>query len=294
MSKGAGCAGWLYVPEDLPADGRAPAIVMANALTSVKEVYLSNYAERFVEAGFVTLAFDYRFLGASEGEPRGQILAHEQHEDIRNALTWLGLQPEVDPERIGAWGVSLGGGHVIHLGAFDRRIKAVVATVPAVDNYGAFLQMMGPAGLGEFLRGMAQARIAAYQTGQVFSMKVVSNTDEPAMIPGPEAYEFYAGAAESIAPSWLNRVTMESIEKSVEYRPALVIDLVSPTPLLMVVAEDDHFLPANLARAAFERAGEPKRLEMLACGHTEIYNQDPWLSRSVGAAVEWFQRYLRG
>jgi hypothetical protein len=48
LSKGLRCAGWLYVPDSLAAGQRVPGIVMANAISSVKEVYLSNYAERFV------------------------------------------------------------------------------------------------------------------------------------------------------------------------------------------------------------------------------------------------------
>ena len=57
MSKGVRCAGWLYVPDNLSAGRKAPAIVMAHGFSGVKEALLPNFAERFAEAGFVTLIF---------------------------------------------------------------------------------------------------------------------------------------------------------------------------------------------------------------------------------------------
>src|SRR5229473_8269692 len=70
LSEGLNCAGWLYLPDDMKGDERRPAIVMAHGFSAVKEMYLDAFAERFVAAGFVTLVFDYRYQGASEGEPR--------------------------------------------------------------------------------------------------------------------------------------------------------------------------------------------------------------------------------
>jgi len=67
----------------------------------VKEAILPDFADRFVESGFVTLVFDYRYFGDSEGEPRSQVFPLEMVEDLRNAITWVSDQPEVDSERIG-------------------------------------------------------------------------------------------------------------------------------------------------------------------------------------------------
>ncbi|TMD56180.1 MAG: acetylxylan esterase, partial [Chloroflexi bacterium] len=108
-SEGLNCAGWLYVPDDLKSGERRPAIVMAHGFSAVKEMYLDNFAEVFVAAGFVTLVFDYRNQGASEGTARGRIIPAEQHEDYRNAITWVSLRPEVDASRIAVWGSSYSG-----------------------------------------------------------------------------------------------------------------------------------------------------------------------------------------
>ena len=291
-SQGVDCAGWLWVPDDLPEGTQAPAIVMANAFSATKEIYLSNHAERFVAAGFVVLAFDYRTFGDSAGEPRCQIFPHDQVDDLRNAISWLGAQPEVDPTRIGAWGVSLGGGHVMFLSAFDKRIKAVVAMIPAINQWENFLVAMPKDAFFGFLGMLTADRQARYTNGQVNYMQLVAPPGEMGMMPN-EAYEFYTEAQRTVAPNWENRVTMESLEKFAEYDPTGPIHLVSPTPLLMIVAEQDQIIPAALASAAYERAGEPKELLMLACQHTDVYNVEPWLSQSADAAATWFTTHLK-
>jgi uncharacterized protein len=105
-------AGWLYVPKGNVE--KRPAIVMANGHSLPKEGYMDVFPEPLAAAGFVVLVFDYRFLGASEGEPRQQIFPQAQIEDYRNAITWLSAQKEVDASRIGLWGISYSGGHVLH------------------------------------------------------------------------------------------------------------------------------------------------------------------------------------
>jgi dipeptidyl aminopeptidase/acylaminoacyl peptidase len=128
-SDGVTCRGWLYLPDERR---RVPSVVMAHGLSGVKEMDLPPFAERFAAAGLATLLFDYRTFGASDGEPRGQLFPHHQVEDCRNAISFLQDHPRVDAERIGAWGTSFSGGHVLHLGAYDRRVKnARFGYVPA-------------------------------------------------------------------------------------------------------------------------------------------------------------------
>jgi len=266
---------------------------MANAFSAVKEIYLSTYAEQFCAAGFVTLAFDYRTFGESDGEPRCQVFPQNQVDDVRNAVSWIREQPEVDPARIGAWGVSLGGGHVMHLSAFDERIKATVAVIPAINQWENLLTAMPRDALMAFLRMLTDDRQARYGSGVINYMPLVAPPGEQGMMP-EEAYHFYTEAQRTIAPNWQNRVTMESLERFVEYNPTGPIDLISPTPLMMVIAEQDAIIPATMARAAFERALEPKELVALPCKHTDVYNVEPWVTQSVEAATRWFTTHLAG
>src|SRR5580700_4322716 len=120
-------AAWLFLPEGAGSKAPAPAVAMAHGVGAVKEMYLEAFARRFAESGIATLVFDYRGFGASGGEPRQRVSPRDQMEDYRNALTWLSLQPEIDADRLGVWGTSFSGAHVIQVAAQDSRVKAVVS-----------------------------------------------------------------------------------------------------------------------------------------------------------------------
>lgn len=94
------------------------------------------------------------------------------------------------------------------------------------------------------------------------------------------------------APTWLNGVTIESLEKIQEFDPTRFIHLIAPTPLLIIGAEQDALIPARLVIEAYERVRAPKELVMLPCRHFDVYNTEPWFSKAAGAAVGWFEKYL--
>jgi uncharacterized protein len=92
--------------------------------------------------------------------------------------------------------------------------------------------------------------------------------------------------------NWINQVTFESVEKMLEYNPADGIELISPTPLLIVAAEKDSLIPIDKIREAFGRAKEPKKLVVIPCGHFDVYYDEPWHEQAVTAAVQWFMEHL--
>jgi len=103
--------GWLYRPRGRAA--AAPAVVMAHGYNCIKELYLDRYAAAVADAGHVVLAYDHRNFGDSDGEPRQELDPWMQVRDYRNAVTFVQTLDGVDPERIGIWGTSYAGGHVL-------------------------------------------------------------------------------------------------------------------------------------------------------------------------------------
>ncbi len=291
LSQGLTCKGWLYVPNNLGSGERRAAVVMAHGFSAVKEMYLANFAEKFADAGLVVLVFDYRYFGDSEGEPRGRLIPAEQIEDYQNGITWVSLQPEVDASRIGVWGSSYSGAHVLHLAAFDKRIKAAVAQVPLVNGWENAQRLMRPDVFAQFVESLAHDRVQRYKEGGVNHAAVVAPEGEPSVLPTPESYEWFTRVGETVAPNWRNKVTLESLEKFLEYNPAANIHRISPTPLLMLVASNDTLTPTDLAVAAYEQAREPKSLVIMQGRHFDAYTE-PGLSQSAPPAVEWFKRYL--
>jgi fermentation-respiration switch protein FrsA (DUF1100 family) len=289
VSKRLLCRGWLYVPDGLIKEQRAPAIVMAHGFTAVKEMSLAGFAERFADAGFVTLVFDYRYFGESEGEPRSQVFPLEMVEDYRNGVTWLSDQPRVDPQRIGVWGTSLSGGLVLSVGTFDKRVKAVVAQVPLAMNPESRRALDHEAWdrAGELL---IQDRMERYRSGTVKYMKVVSPEGGSCALPGQEPYDEFMMLAKT-APSWRNEVSLESLEKMREFDPVSLIHMMAPTALLLIPGERDSLIPLEAVRATYERAREPKAISVLPVRHFEVY-REPWLSKAADLAVDWFQKHL--
>src|SRR5512136_2090419 len=140
-AEGTPLRGWLFLPE--ACAGRVPGIVMAHGFTAVKEMYLDRYAEAFAAAGLGVVVFDHRNFGASDGEPRGEIDPWAQVRDYRHAISFARTLPELDPDRLGIWGTSYSGGHVLVVGALDRRVQAVVAQVPLIDAWESLGRMLG-------------------------------------------------------------------------------------------------------------------------------------------------------
>src|SRR5207253_3543078 len=132
-AEGVTLRGWLYLPNS--GGPPFPTVVLAHGYSAVKEMYLDSFAEVFAQGGLAALVFDNRGFGASDGEPRQEIDPWAQVRDYRHAITYARTLQEVDPGRIGVWGSSYSGGHVLVIAAIDRRVKAVVSQVPLISGH---------------------------------------------------------------------------------------------------------------------------------------------------------------
>jgi fermentation-respiration switch protein FrsA (DUF1100 family) len=264
---------------------------MAHGFSAVKEMYLTRFAEHFMGAGFAVVLFDYRCMGASDGEPRGQIFPWDQIEDYRNAITFARQQTEVDGERIGIWGTSYSGAHVLVVGALDRRVKCVVSQVPLVDGWANLHRIVVDEDVAGFVAALQQDREARFSSGAVNYVPVVAQ-DRNCALPTVDSYKWFTETHQAMAPSWENRVTLESIEQFMAYTPGVYLPRISPTPLLLAVAEHDILTPTDLAVAAYGQAREPKKLAIIPGGHFDAYTVG--FDHSAGVATAWFEQYLQG
>ena len=278
--------GWLFVPD---GSGPHPAITMAHGYAGVKEQGIEPFARAFADAGFVVLLHDHRNFGASDGEPRQDVDPWRQIADWRRAISFLESRPEVDPQRIGLWGTSYAGGHAIVLGATDRRLRCVVAQVPTISGYEQGLRRIPPDAVAALEEAFAEdERAQARGDAPRYQAIVSADPALPASYRAPDAIDFYLQAIP--AGIWENTITVRSTRAARMYEPGAWIGRISPTPLLLVVALDDTITVTDLALAAYERALEPKRLELVPGGHF-----DPYISRfthSSRAALEWFGAHL--
>jgi uncharacterized protein len=281
--------GWLYVPDAGTAPH--PTVVMAHGFSAVKEMDLDRFAEAFAQAGLASVVFDHRNLGASDGRPRQEIDPWQQVSDYRAAITYAITRREVDADRIGIWGTSYSGGHVLVVGAIDRRVKCVVSQVPLVSGH-ANIRALVRAELLPGLRQQFEADRLARFGGAAPAMIPVVDADPlaPAALPTADSWAWFAQTRERRAAAWRNEVTLRSVEMFSEYEPGAYLPWISPTPLLMCVAREDVLTPSELAIEAYERAREPKRLVLLPGGHFDAYGDG--FDIAGAAASDWFSQHL--
>jgi uncharacterized protein len=125
------CAAWHY-----PGTNGA-CVVMAGGTAVTKEPGTDRFATRFQEAGFTVLAFDFRRLGESGGQPRQIVRVGEQLADWQAAIAFARTLPGVDPGRLAIWGFSLSGGHVFRVASRRSDLAAAIAQAPLADGQAA-------------------------------------------------------------------------------------------------------------------------------------------------------------
>ena len=288
-AEGVTLRGWHYVPDG--AGGPVPTIVMAHGFSAVKEMYLDRFAEAFAAAGLGAIVFDHRNFGASDGEPRQEIDPWEQLRDYRHAITFATTLAEVDGERIGVWGSSYSGGHVLVVGAIDRRVKCVACQVPLISGHRNARRIVRSDFIAAVGAMFDEDRANRYNGGAPAMIPVVDEDPlAPSALPTPDSYQWFTETGRTRAPSWRNEVTLRSVEMFWEYEPGAYIQWVSPTPLLIVVAARDHLTVSDLAIEAYERALQPKRLVVLPGAHFDAYTDA--FDDAAGAATDWFVEHL--
>jgi len=286
-SDGTRLSGVLLYPKDRKEGEKLPAIVLCNGWGGTKAFLMrSGIAPRFAAAGYVVINYDYRGWGDSDSrlvvrdelpEPdedsyvtvRAQAIRElvdpmDQQEDIDVAISYVWGEPMVDRDRIGIWGTSFGGGHVIYRAAHDPRIKCVVAQVGSMpDDW----TKRNPAGLQRIYEGKsARAR------GMVDP--VPQGGGSPGSLQG--------------TPYW-ERITL--------FNPGQYADQVK-VPTLLIDAENEHYfrIEENSGRVheILKKNGIPTEYHVLkGKAHYDVYSGE-CLDHVMKLEIPWFDRYLKG
>lgn len=282
--------GWFYLPEG--KRGPFPTVILAHGFTGTKEMTLDLYAEAFAKGGLAALVYDNRCLGDSDGEPRHDIDPVAQRRDYRYAITYAQSLPEVDPNRIGIWGTSYTGGTVLAVAAIDRRVKAVVSQVPFINGHKNILEFLRLAELPAFIKMLDEDRARRMKGEPSQYIPVTSgDPDQPAAFPGLRTHNFFHKFATQVKGiKWENKVTLRSIEYLLEYDVTCYLDRITPTPMMMIVSNDDTSTPTDIAMEAYHLAREPKELVILKADHYSSYLEEFDLASS--SARDFYLKHL--
>jgi pimeloyl-ACP methyl ester carboxylesterase len=259
------CAAWLYLPDGAGAEAatKPPIVVMGHGFAAERTFRLPAYAECFADAGIAVLLFDYRNIGDSEGMPRGLVDPSRHVEDWRAAVAHVRSLPEVDGNRVGLWGSSFSGGHVIVTAAKDSDIKAVVAQVPFVGGIEIDLPLR--------MKIQAGASVVADKIASLFGgavhVPVVGAPDRFAILMAEEAEEYVDLVPDD--SQWRNEVPARVLLQLEDYDPRSIAPNVH-CPALFVVGERDETTPPELVKAC---AATMPAAEVAAydCGHFSVY-----------------------
>lgn len=286
-SGGLNLAGYLYRPNH--TGGSLPGVVLANGFSNTMDWLLPAYAERFAEAGFAALIFDYRYFGESEGQPRQLTSVKHQREDIHAAIHFMRRQPGIDPDRIVLWGTSLGGGHVIAVAAEDSRIAAVIAQVPGIDMVSKEAKATIRIPTGVLLKILA----AAVRDGihgllglPPYYVKVFGEPGETAIFSDPQLKPRFEALMQN-SRTWRNRFTPRFYLAAPRYQPGTMEKL--NMPLLICVADQEVY--ANPAfQAKMGHLAPHGEVIHYPGGHFDFYHG--MFERVITDEIDFLQRHV--
>ncbi len=286
--------GWLYAPDE--GEGPFPCVVMAGGWCYVKKLVQPRYAELYARSGLAALLFDYRNFGDSGGARRQHIDPAWEIEDYRNAISFAETQAEVDAERIGVWGLSYSGGHVLVVGATDPRVRCIASQIPVVDGYRNMRRVHGTVGFRAFERLLLEDRRRRFHDGEGGTLPHAAPdpATEISTWPFPETYETFVELKAREAPSYRNLSTIESAELLMSYNVEPFLSRILDTPTLVVVAERDDLTLWDLEIAAYNQLPTAKK-KLVVVGdstHMTLYSDRSLLQQAAGAARDWFAEHL--
>lgn len=296
LSGGETVRGDLLLPD---GEGPFPVVVMAGGWCYVKELRQPQYAADFVRRGFAALIFDYRRMGASAGEPRQHIDPWDQIEDYKNAISFAAEQPELDADRIGIWGISYSGGHVLIVGAIDPRVKAVVSNVPVIDGYQTMWRMHGTDRFRKLKAFVAEERAKRTGTGEYGYMPmsgVPAHPDDQFTVwPDDDVLAVFTELKDTQAPRHEHRNTIASIELLMEYDASAYAPRLLDKPVMMIVADQDDITMWDQEIAVYQAIPSSKKelVVLPATDHMTLYSDVTALDYAARAAGSWFDRHLR-
>lgn len=293
--QGITLAAVINFPEGFDESKTYPAVVVSHPGGGVKEQTAGLYARKLAEHGFVTIAYDASYQGASTGMPRQLENPYVRTEDVSAVIDYLTTLPYVDNSRIGAMGICAGAGYTANAAINDRRIKAV-GMVSAV-NIGQMFRNgwennVKDADALPYIQAGTDSRTADASGLEVATMPLAPLREEDA--PNEElreAWEYYhtPRAEHPNAPGF---ATARSLTQIITYDAYNKAEAFFTQPLLAIAGSNagSKWMSEDLINRA---ASTDKQLYVVVgANHMSLYDKLNFVDETVGQLVPFFTTKL--
>lgn len=271
-------SGDLYLPKNA-GNEKLPALAISGPFGAVKEQSSGLYANEMAQRGFAVIAFDPSYTGQSGGEPRNLASPEINTEDFSAAVDFLGIQKNIDRNKIGIIGICGFGGFALNAAAVDKRVKAVAAStmydMTRVMSKG-YDDVVTPEQRTQTLEQLGEQRWKDAESGSFASGPVLNaeklKGDEPQFV---KEYHDYYRTERGFHERSLNSTGAWNATNPISFMnmPILTyIKEISPRPVLIIAGENAH--SRYFSEDAFKAAAEPKELVIVPDAvHTDLYDK---------------------
>jgi dipeptidyl aminopeptidase/acylaminoacyl peptidase len=279
VSDGLKLAGVLHVPEGRARNERRPGFLVLHGFGSNKDGGTAMIAARMFEGlGYVTLRFDMRGCGESEGR-RGRVICLEQVEDTKSALSFLAARAEVDPGRIGVMGHSFGAAVAVYAAGVDSRFAACISSGGWGDGEKKFRrQHASPEAWRRFASMLEDGRRRREATG------------ESIMVPRFDIVPIPPGLRANLAPGSILEFPFEVVESMYAFKANEVVGRIAPRPLLLLHPANDSVTPTEQSIDLFLHAGQPTDLHLVADVDHFLFADNSTLV--LGLVRNWLEKHF--
>lgn len=286
----------VYTPAGYDASRRYPAVVVAHPNGGVKEQTAGLYAQRLAENGYIAIAADAAYQGASGGEPRHTDKPASRVEDIHGMADFISRYAGVDANRLGVLGICGGGGYTLKAAQSDKRFKAV-ATLSMfnsgeVRRNGFRNSQLNT--ISERLKQASDARAQEAAGGKEIYAGVARVTDEEIAKTPTDLYRegfvyYYRTHAH---PNSTFLYTRSSLLDLMTWDATTNMDLLDQPLLMMAGSKADT---KYMTDEAFGKATHAKNKELFlieGATHIQTYWKPEYVSQAVNKLVGFFGKNL--
>ncbi|WP_183731016.1 alpha/beta hydrolase [Rhizobium sp. BK275] len=290
----------IHYPPNFDENTKYPTIISAHPIGSCKEQTSGNvYGVKLADQGFVVIAFDASFQGASGGEPRSIEDPTLRVEDFRHVVDYLVTLPYVDEKRIGVLGICGGGGYSINAAMTERRIKAVGTITGA--NYGRLMRE-GFSGYNPIaaLEAMAKQRTAEARGEPLHVDDLLPPSPEEARRLGAterdvyEATEYYRTPRGQSA-NGLNRSLLSHQAAAVGWDAFYLAEVLLTQPLMVVVGDKVGAFGAYRDGCEIIGRARSEKKELVVVdgwSHYDLYDKPEPVARALEKLIPFYQENL--